>query len=165
MTWKTCACEQWDEQRLLNRAAQIVDRDPRRRLFQPPHAVHAQPPTRPTTPDSATVALPDNAEDVVAGPSSRSQEQHEVQDDLNTFLDSFNAHLNILGQPEIDDRDGRIMAAMAHLRQNHECSHARWRWVSGRHRCEECSWVLKEYIFECRQCQLRACNRCRRNRL
>lgn len=58
-----------------------------------------------------------------------------------------------------------IDALMAHLRGNHECSHDRWRWVKGPHRCEECHHRLPSYIFEWRQCMLQACNRCRRNRL
>lgn len=62
-------------------------------------------------------------------------------------------------------RDMDINAIMAHLRGNHECSHDKWRWVKGPHRCEECHHRLPSYIFECRQCVLQACNRCRRNRL
>lgn len=56
-------------------------------------------------------------------------------------------------------------ALMAHLRDHHECSHDKWRWIKGLHRCEECHHRLLSYIFECRQCMLQACNRCRGNRL
>lgn len=63
------------------------------------------------------------------------------------------------------DRNMNINAIMAHLRGNHECSHNKWRWVKGPHRCEECHHRLPSYIVECRQCMLQACNRCRRNRL
>lgn len=62
-------------------------------------------------------------------------------------------------------RDLRIAEAVEHLRINHQCDHDKWRWVKGRHQCEECYHVLPQYIFECKQCQLQACNRCRRNRL
>ncbi|KAF9639463.1 IBR finger domain protein [Lasiodiplodia theobromae] len=58
-----------------------------------------------------------------------------------------------------------IEAIALHLRENHECAHADWSFVRGRHRCEECGDALPLFIFECRQCMLHACNRCRRNRL
>lgn len=62
-------------------------------------------------------------------------------------------------------RSQRIAEVVEHLRTNHNCSHEKWRWVRGGHQCEECMHWLREYIFECQQCQLQACNRCRRNRL
>lgn len=62
-------------------------------------------------------------------------------------------------------RDLRIAEAVAHLRENHECEHDEWRGVRGAHHCKECFHMLPQYIFECRQCRLQACNRCRRNRL
>ncbi|KAH8756624.1 hypothetical protein F5883DRAFT_429207 [Diaporthe sp. PMI_573] len=49
--------------------------------------------------------------------------------------------------------------------ENHECTDHLWRWVRGRHQCEECHYWLPNYIFECRHCRLQTCNRCRRNRL
>lgn len=51
------------------------------------------------------------------------------------------------------------------LRVRHQCQHQSWEYVSGSHRCEECYQTLPRYIFECRQCHIMACNRCRRNRL
>ncbi|RMZ13379.1 hypothetical protein D0862_02334 [Hortaea werneckii] len=62
-------------------------------------------------------------------------------------------------------RQSLIEEVFAHLQAHHDCDHDRWRWVEGRHQCEECLFTLPRYIFECRQCHLRACNRCRRNRL
>ncbi|RMY82301.1 hypothetical protein D0861_07947 [Hortaea werneckii] len=62
-------------------------------------------------------------------------------------------------------RTSLIEEVFAHLQIHHDCDHDRWRWVKGRHQCEECLFTLPQYIFECRQCHLRACNRCRRNRL
>ena len=59
----------------------------------------------------------------------------------------------------------QIQRAVQNLRERHECNHQRWQYVRGPNRCEECHHTLSEYIFECGQCQLRACNRCRRNRL
>lgn len=67
-----------------------------------------------------------------------------------------------IGQPQ---ERALIEAAVNNLRTRHECDHEKWKYVGGRHQCEECSHTLPSYIFECRQCQIRACNRCRRNRL
>lgn len=63
------------------------------------------------------------------------------------------------------DRAALIDDAVRRLRENHECEHRKWKYVSGLHHCEECRQRLPKYIFECRQCEIRACNRCRRNRL
>jgi len=93
--WKTCACPQWNEDRLLSRATQIVDRQPR-----------------------------------------------------------------APGPPPIE----QIAAQVLNLRTRHNCSHDSWRYVRGRHQCEECRHLLPSYIFECNQCRILACNRCRRNR-
>jgi hypothetical protein len=95
--WKTCACAQWHEDRLLARAEQVVARQP----------VRADAPLQ----------------------------------------------------------QARIAAAIQNLRDRHNCNHESWRYVGGRHQCEECRYMLPSYIFECQQCSLRACNRCRRNRL
>ncbi|KFA75374.1 hypothetical protein S40288_01978 [Stachybotrys chartarum IBT 40288] len=54
---------------------------------------------------------------------------------------------------------------MQNLLQNHECAHRRWIYRGGQHQCEECHHWLPDYIFECNQCHIQACNRCRRNRL
>ncbi|KAK0666973.1 hypothetical protein QBC41DRAFT_396779 [Cercophora samala] len=48
---------------------------------------------------------------------------------------------------------------------NHECQHERWSSLQGRHRCDECHHTLPNYIYECRQCRIMACRRCRYNRL
>jgi hypothetical protein len=94
--WRTCVCPQWNEDRLLSRAEQIVARRPR-----------------------------------VPGPPPAEQ----------------------------------IAAEMQNLRDRHNCNHGSWRYVSGSHQCEECRYTLPSYIFEYNQCRIRACNRCRRNRL
>jgi hypothetical protein len=47
----------------------------------------------------------------------------------------------------------------------HNCDHESWQYVRGEHRCEECYHTLPSYIFECRQCHIQACNRCRKNGL
>lgn len=73
----------------------------------------------------------------------------------------------LLGAGQEDEQAAaQAIAGIAnHLRENHNCDHARWRYMPGRHQCEECHFTLPQYIFECRQCRILACNRCRRNRL
>ncbi|KIW17821.1 hypothetical protein PV08_05016 [Exophiala spinifera] len=62
-------------------------------------------------------------------------------------------------------RRNRVADATEMLRTGHNCQHTSWRYIAGSHRCEECFHNLPHYIFECRQCRIRACNRCKRNRL
>jgi hypothetical protein len=45
------------------------------------------------------------------------------------------------------------------------CDHQSWQYIRGSHQCEECRHELPSYIFECRQCNIRSWNRCRRKRL
>ena len=64
------------------------------------------------------------------------------------------------------DRNERVQAIAQELRDRHDCEHeGRWRRIDGRSRCEECGHWLRDFILECRHCMLRACVRCRRNRL
>ncbi|KIW29679.1 hypothetical protein, variant [Cladophialophora immunda] len=65
--------------------------------------------------------------------------------------------------PGLMERALRDAANM--LRNRHNCTHTSWRYIRGRHHCEECFDDLPNYIFECIQCRIQACNRCRRNRL
>ncbi|KAK3493427.1 hypothetical protein B0T13DRAFT_490167 [Neurospora crassa] len=62
-------------------------------------------------------------------------------------------------------RQQRVEAAAQHLLENHECDHARWKGRGGRFQCEECHDWLPQFIYECQQCRLLACRRCRFNRL
>ena len=94
--WKTCPCDQWNEDRLVARANQVVDRG--------------------------------------------------------------HAPVGVARERQVDQ-------AAAHLRERHNCVHENWGFVRGPHQCEECYHTLPQYIFECRQCRILACNRCRRNRL
>lgn len=94
LSWKTCPCPQWSEERLFARATQVVARRP----------AHANP-------------------------------------------------------------QAQFATAVQNLRDRHDCNHLLWLYVRGRHQCEECRQTLPTYIFECRQCNIQACNRCRRNRL
>ncbi|KAI0975005.1 hypothetical protein F4678DRAFT_359210 [Xylaria arbuscula] len=58
-----------------------------------------------------------------------------------------------------------VRRVMEHLVQNHECDHERWRGRKGPRYCEECRWRMPYFIYECRDCSLMACRRCRYNRL
>ncbi|KAK3297438.1 uncharacterized protein B0H64DRAFT_124204 [Chaetomium fimeti] len=62
-------------------------------------------------------------------------------------------------------RAGLVEREMANLVENHECQHRSWRSRGGSHQCEECYHTLPNFIYECRQCQILACRRCRFNRL
>ncbi|KAF5021141.1 hypothetical protein F66182_6841 [Fusarium sp. NRRL 66182] len=62
-------------------------------------------------------------------------------------------------------RRAQIQAARHHLVENHECTHERWRGLNGPRECEECHDVMPVFIYECRQCSIMACRRCRYNRL
>ncbi|PMD25267.1 hypothetical protein NA56DRAFT_668526 [Hyaloscypha hepaticicola] len=95
--WKTCTCAQWNEDRLIARANQVVARQP----------VRVDPP----------------------------------------------------------QQAGRIAAVVQNLRDRHNSDHQSWQYIRGSHQCEECRHELPSYIFECRQCNIQACNRCRSNRL
>ncbi|KAK4445275.1 putative RING finger protein [Podospora aff. communis PSN243] len=66
------------------------------------------------------------------------------------------------------DAHGRanlVNRARENLVANHECLHRNWGSRTGRHRCEQCHDMLPNYIYECRQCRILACRRCRYNRL
>ncbi|KAK3396904.1 hypothetical protein B0T20DRAFT_357038 [Sordaria brevicollis] len=66
----------------------------------------------------------------------------------------------------VRERQARVQAAAQYLLQNHECVHnGRWTSRRGRHQCEECRDWLPEFIYECQQCRVLACRRCRFNRL
>ncbi|KAI2625647.1 hypothetical protein GGR54DRAFT_509014 [Hypoxylon sp. NC1633] len=65
---------------------------------------------------------------------------------------------------ETTARQAGIGRIMDNLRVNHECDHSSWR-SQGPNLCEECGDWLPVFIYECRQCNIMACRRCRFNRL
>ncbi|KAK1721081.1 IBR finger domain-containing protein [Colletotrichum lupini] len=62
-------------------------------------------------------------------------------------------------------RAQRVEREAHNLVENHQCVHPTWRSRSGGFRCEECHDFLREFIYECAQCRIHACRRCRHNRL
>ncbi|KAL2177459.1 uncharacterized protein P884DRAFT_200668 [Thermothelomyces heterothallicus CBS 202.75] len=63
------------------------------------------------------------------------------------------------------ERANRRERERQNLMLNHECEHRAWRSRGGSRRCEECYDVLPLFIYECVQCRIMACRRCRFNRL
>ncbi|KAJ7110960.1 hypothetical protein C8R44DRAFT_933870 [Mycena epipterygia] len=60
----------------------------------------------------------------------------------------------------------RVQQRVERLRFDHECANGhRWRQRDGRARCQECRYMLPDYLLQCRSCGIAACVRCARNRL
>ncbi|KAJ7441117.1 hypothetical protein FB451DRAFT_1344032 [Mycena latifolia] len=60
----------------------------------------------------------------------------------------------------------RVQERVERLRYDHDCANGhRWRRRDGRARCEECRYMLPEYLLLCRSCGIAVCVRCARNRL
>ncbi|KAJ7023992.1 hypothetical protein C8F04DRAFT_1011047 [Mycena alexandri] len=60
----------------------------------------------------------------------------------------------------------RVEHRIERLRYEHDCANGhRWSRRNGRARCEECRFMLPEYLLLCRSCGIAACVRCARNRL
>lgn len=52
------------------------------------------------------------------------------------------------------------------MRPGQACKHPeRWPRIEGEYDCEICNTTMEDYILECPERRLRACMRCRRNRL
>lgn len=87
--------------------------------------------------------------------------EHRLFDRAEEIVDRDEPHMRraVLGRAQ------RIEQAVENLRQRHNCDHEGWHTVRGRHDCEVCSDTLLDFINECNRCPLRACNRCRNNRL
>lgn len=170
-----CSCPLWNEQRLEERAIQLLEREPNRRLFQPERVEHVQPETRPATPSSRRTSV--SSQD----PADVDSWFDNVSTGTTPMAGSSTAGLPMLprvrepGRAEpafqraltdpVLARRSRIAQIMNRLNNTHACAHNKWHFIPGRHQCEECHYVLKQYIFQCKRCQLQACNRCRRNRL
>ncbi|KAL2828190.1 IBR finger domain protein [Aspergillus cavernicola] len=147
--WKNCGCEQWNEHRLLARAYQIIDRDAH-------HPLPAAPPPNIDEPRPEGQIVPETDESHSETQEARPEESNEGSH--ATAEASLSAHFQT-------PQDSLVARTIQGLRENHECGHDSWKYIRGPHICEECSHLLAGYIFECHQCRLQACNRCRWNRL
>ncbi|KAH8827722.1 hypothetical protein DL96DRAFT_1600073 [Flagelloscypha sp. PMI_526] len=58
----------------------------------------------------------------------------------------------------------RVQRQTAHLRENHDCVWHSWK-SCGPGQCEECYNIMPYFLRVCRNCSMRACTRCTRNRL
>jgi hypothetical protein len=158
------------------------DADPRRRLFRPQRTIRAQPQIQAHFASSSTGVTTraterSDSQDVdwepdfsdhseweqdwtdagenptpAAMPSgaSRSSDEEVAKPLEGVFPPTIG-----LG-PTIHEHDTArspaLQSLVTHLRENHDCSHDRWRWLKGPHRCEQCHHRLPSYIFECKQC-------------
>lgn len=43
-----------------------------------------------------------------------------------------------------------------------DCQHEHWRYIQGRNVCEGCGKYYRRFLFECRDCRLGLCAKCRR---
>ncbi|KAE8307822.1 hypothetical protein BDV41DRAFT_553263 [Aspergillus transmontanensis] len=159
--WKSCSCEQWDEHRLLARAYQIIDRE-----ANPPLDDAASDISEPES-NIAVVGVGRASPQQVLDPGHLPETYETLEEEPRAAAAAeIPAFIEERPAPRAQtERDLLVAQTIQELRENHECTHDRWKFVRGPHRCEECYHRLPEYIFECRQCRLQACNRCRRNRL
>jgi hypothetical protein len=170
--WKTCSCEQWNEHRLLARAYQIIDREPNPPAAAPPDPLpnidepRLEGQVTPEIDIDQVIPEFDIESHLAVRMAQRDQLDEEPQPRATAEPSALALESQIIPTPEISTpRDILVARTIQELRENHECNHSRWQYIHGPHRCEECSHYLGKYIFECRQCRLQACNRCRRNRL
>jgi len=64
-----------------------------------------------------------------------------------------------------NEQAGQVERAAAMLRERHECDHLEYESFGGQFECEECHDEMPLFIYQCRQCEIRVCRRCRFNRL
>ncbi|EFQ30658.1 IBR finger domain-containing protein [Colletotrichum graminicola] len=69
-----------------------------------------------------------------------------------------------------EERQAAVQQAQIYIEENHDCNHAFWRSISinpnTRHLgwCLGCDERMSVFIYQCRQCEILACRRCRYNR-
>lgn len=88
-------------------------------------------------------------------------DEHRLLDRANAIVDRDAGGIGM----EEADRAVRVERERYNLVENHQCSHQRWRSRNGSFQCEECHDQLPQFIYECRNCRILACRRCRFNRL
>lgn len=182
--WRNCNCPQFEEHRLLRRAAEVANR-PRRRALEVPvildgegvdveeqqrlladfqrdaprHVIQpAQAPGRRN--DAPGV---DHAVDLVADLRNAQNAYRQARETAQAARNRRFA--NIGARPALRAADINDIAA--HLRENHECTHGPRRWRRfDVGRCEICQRVKRgRTVGECPTCFLQACYYCRRHRM
>ncbi|KAI0130713.1 hypothetical protein F4814DRAFT_444849 [Daldinia grandis] len=67
--------------------------------------------------------------------------------------------------PDLEDgRNRRFMDIVDDLRENHQCDHANWHYIAGRHVCEVCGRHMTTFIYGCYGCDIHVCRQCWHNR-
>ncbi|KAI8958631.1 hypothetical protein F5Y11DRAFT_359848 [Daldinia sp. FL1419] len=191
--WKTCQCEHWDEHRLYARAAQIdargqEDEVPAGELVLRPRAnvqqlaqqpivnrQQIQPPVQPQAqlriqPRAQPQVVPqERLLQVILADDSDEESEDEIEDQTAVAVQPIVQQAPtrpVFQFPDLDYiRRTRVQQLMEDLRHNHECQHDRWFSKRGPRECEECGDVMPIFIYECRQCHIMACRRCRYHRL
>ncbi|KAK3371042.1 hypothetical protein B0T24DRAFT_658091 [Lasiosphaeria ovina] len=77
----------------------------------------------------------------------------------------LNRNPGILNTLNEEERVVAVEQQRNHLEENHNCNHPYWKVLRGCHDCDECNQSMPLFIYECLQCQIAACKRCRFNRL
>lgn len=157
-SWKTCDCPTWTEHRLYNRAVQVAAREPQHLIddIVPVQGIGAGPADAPLEElDDAPI---DEIQLPIPIPHAGEFDVPPEQDPV------IRVHSPDLPEPN-PGQAVIIRQIMDDLRENHVCTHKKWNFIPGPHQCEECFHMLPRFIFECRQCYIRACWRCRHNRL
>lgn len=73
---------------------------------------------------------------------------------------------HIRGQGVNAAERARLLACeRLNLINHHECRHEEWDRIRGEYRCQECYQEYPHFIYECHNCRILACARCRFNRL
>ncbi|VUC33395.1 unnamed protein product [Clonostachys rosea] len=67
--------------------------------------------------------------------------------------------------PHDAEMQAQVDQEMTHMIGFHVCGHPSWNVQEGYHLCELCGFALRDYVMGCDQCRVRACDRCRENRV
>jgi hypothetical protein len=175
--WKTCHCPQWEENRLLNAAAQRVDaqlaanrgRQPLAQPVVPEHIPRTYVPARVAQPlgppANPYLAAPANAplrrdpppaaysvtRDTLIRPpavgTSRNVPSTTRNDEPRRTTVRPTVRTPNVGIAAETYRDRLIREVAEELRVNHDCSHQRWIYRRGGGPCETCHHHLPHYLF------------------
>lgn len=151
--WKTCRCEQWNEDRLYARAAQIFDRGQQLAIEVP----------QPVDPLPVEERLVEDHEpdDFVNTRNARGADGEAPAPEIRTVDDLDLSRVRTPVYP----RNNEVLEIADVLRRNHDCQMHRWQRIQGGSQCEVCFDHLPRFILRCSLCYLNICRRCRNNRL